>query len=128
MKFGDGGAGDEDALGVGAGVGWGELEAGVVDEVIGEGDVGGGEAFEQVAGAEGEAEPEAFGAGPGEEGAAGEALGVGGVVEVEVADVADVLYVVEGKGDDSAAEVEQIDGVVADEAGERQVAGEGFVR
>ncbi len=79
-----------------------------------------------VAGAEGQAEPEAFGAGTGEEGAAGEALGVDGVVEVEVADVADVLDVVEKKGDDAAGEVEEVDGAVADEGGERQVAGEGF--
>ena len=62
-----------------------------------------------VAGAEGQAEPEAFGAGAGEEGAAGEALGVGGVGEVEVADVADVLDVVEEEGDDAAGEVEQVD-------------------
>ncbi len=91
-----------------------------------EGDVGGGEAFEEVAGAEGQAEPEAFGAGAGEEGAAGEAFGVDGVGEVEVADVADVLDVVEKKGDDAAAEIEEVDGAVADEAGEGQVAGEGF--
>ena len=123
---------DVDALGVGAGVGRGEMEAGVVDEVVEEGDVDGGEAFELIGlrdGAKGEAEPEAFGAGTGEEGAAGEALGVDGVVEVEVADVADVLDVVEKNGDDVAAEVEQVDAgwaAVADKAGERQVAGEGF--
>ena len=83
-----------------------------------EGDVGGGEAFEDVAGgAEGEAEPEAFGAGTGEEGAAGEAFGVDGVGEVEVADVADDLDVIQSKGDDAAGEVEEIEAAVADEAG-----------
>ena len=122
----EGGSGDVDALGVGAGIGRGEEESGVVEEVVEEGDVGGGEAFEEVAAAEGHAEPEAFGAGAGEEGAAGEAFGVDGVGEVEVADVADVLDVVEKKGDDSAFEVEKIDGAVLDEGGERQVAGEGF--
>ena len=74
-----------------------------------EGGVDGGEAFEQVAGAEGEAEPEAFAAGLGEKGAAGEALGVGGVVEVEVADVADVLMSLRSEGDDTAGEVEEVD-------------------
>jgi len=126
LEVGEGGAGDVDALGVGAGVGWGEEEACIVEDVVEERDVGGGEAFEEVAGAEGHAEPEAFGAGSGEEGAAGEALGVGGVGEIEVADVADVLDVAEEEGDDSAFEVEQMEGAVLDEAGERQIAGEGF--
>ena len=57
---------------------------------------------------------------------AGEALGAGGVGEVEVADVADVLDVAEEEGDDSAFEVEQMEGTVLDEVGERQIAGEGF--
>ena len=128
MQLGDGGAGDVDALGVGARVGRGEVESGVVDEVVGEGDIGGGEAFEDVACAEGEAEPETLGARTGEEGAAGEAFGVEGVVEVEVADVADVLYVLEEEGDNPAGEVEQVEGAfggfVENEGGEGQVAGE----
>jgi hypothetical protein len=95
VEFGDGGAGDEEALGVGPGVGRGEEEAGVVDQGVEEGAVGGGKAFEEVAGAEGEAEPEALATRAGEEGAAGEALGVDGVREVEFADVADQLDVVE---------------------------------
>ena len=41
--------------------------------------------------------------------ATGEALGVDGVVEVEVADVADVLDVIERKGDDAAGKVEEIE-------------------
>jgi hypothetical protein len=98
VELGDGGAGDVEALGVGAGVGRGEEEAGVVDQGVEEGAVGGGEAFEEVAGAEGEAEPEALAARTGEEGAAGEALGVDGVREVEVADVADGLMSLRGKG------------------------------
>jgi hypothetical protein len=85
------------------------VEAGVLDEVVDEGDVDGGQAFEEVAGAEGHAEPEAFGSGFGEEGAAAEALGIDRVVEVEVADVAYVLDVVEKKGDDAAGEVEEVD-------------------
>ena len=59
-ELSDGGTRDVDALGVGAGIGWGQEEAGIVDEVVKEGDVRGGEALEQVAGGEGEAEPEAF--------------------------------------------------------------------
>ena len=134
LEFGDGGAGDVDTLGIGAGVGRGELEAGVLDEIVSEGDVDGGEAFEEVrsmvGGAEGHAEPEAFAARLGEEGAAAEAFGIRGVVQVEVANVADVLDVVEKKRDDAAGEVQQVDGwlrgAVADEAGEGQVTGEGF--
>jgi len=79
LELGEGGAGNVDALGVGAGVGWGEEEAGVVDEVVEEGGVGGRETFEEIAGAESEAKPEAFGARAGEEGAAGESLRVDGV-------------------------------------------------
>src|SRR5438270_606932 len=67
LHLGDGCAGDVDALGVGAGVGWHEEEAGVFDEGIEQGAVGGGEAFELVAGAEGQAEPEAFAARAGQE-------------------------------------------------------------
>jgi hypothetical protein len=106
------------------------MESGVVDEGVGEGDVDGGEAFEEIAGAEGHAKPQAFAAGFGEEGAASEALGVEGVVEVEVADVADVLDVLEEEGDDAAAEVKKVDGwlrgAVLKKAGEGEIAGEGF--
>src|ERR1035437_4158265 len=94
VDVGEGGAGDVEALSVGAGVGRGEEEAGVVDEGVEQGAIGGGEAFEEVAGTDGEAEPEALAALTGEEGAAGEALGVDWVREVEVADVADELDVV----------------------------------
>lgn len=97
LEFGEGGARNVEALGVRASIGWGEVEACVPDEVVEEGEIGGGEAFEEVARAEGHAEPEAFGAGTSEEGAAGEALRVGGVGQIEVADVADVLDVVEGQ-------------------------------
>jgi hypothetical protein len=115
LEFCDGGAGDVDSLGVGASVGWGEVEAVVLDQVVGESDVDGGEAFEEVATAKGHAEPETFGARFGEEGAPGEALGVGVVVEVEFADVADVLDVVEKKRGDAAGEVEEVDCAVSDE-------------
>ena len=57
QEAGDGGSGDVEALGVGAGVGRGEEEAGVVAEGVEQGAVGGGEAFEEIAGAESEAEP-----------------------------------------------------------------------
>ena len=49
LEFGDGGARDIDALGVRAGVRWSEVQAHVLDEVVGEGDVNRGEAFELVA-------------------------------------------------------------------------------
>src|ERR1700733_8584425 len=48
LEFGEGGAGNVDALGVGASVGRGDLKAGILDEVVGEGDVDGSEAFEEV--------------------------------------------------------------------------------
>ena len=48
LELGDGGSGDVEALGIGAGVGRGEEEAGVADEGVEQGGVGGGEAFEQV--------------------------------------------------------------------------------
>jgi hypothetical protein len=114
LEGGDGGSGDEDAVGVGAGIAqseerWGrEEEAGVVDEGVEEGLVEGGEAFELVAGGEGDAEPEAFAARAGEEGSAAEALWVLGVVEVEVADVGDELDLGEGDGQDAAFEVEEL--------------------
>jgi hypothetical protein len=102
LDFGEGGAGNVEALGVGAGVGRGEEEAIVVGEGVDQRAVGGSEALEEVARLEGEAEPETFAAGTGEEGAAGEALGVDGVGEVEIADVAYGLDVVERQGDETA--------------------------
>ena len=71
----DGGAGDEDALGVGAGIGRGEQESGAIDE----GAVVGGDGFELVAVGEGEAEPESGGSGAADETAAKETLRRGGV-------------------------------------------------
>jgi hypothetical protein len=124
LEIGEGGAGNVEALGVGAGVGRGEEEAVVVGECVEEGAVGGGESLQEVSGAEDEAKPEAFGAGAGEKGATGEALGVDGIGEVEVADVADGLDVVERQGDEAAGEVEQIDRVMAHKGGLRQVSGE----
>jgi hypothetical protein len=131
LERSDGGTRDEDALGVGANVGRGEEEPGVVDEVVEEGGVDGGEAFEEfrgavVGGGKGNAEPEAFGAGAGEEGTTGQAFGIEGVGEVEIANVADESNVVERDGDDAAVEVEELDGGVADEGGEGEVAGEDF--
>jgi hypothetical protein len=64
------------SLGVGPRVRWGKVQTGVVDQVIEEGDVGGGEAFEEVATAKGDAQPEPFGTGTREKCAADEALGV----------------------------------------------------
>jgi len=125
VEVGEGGAGNVEALGVGAGVGWGEEEAGVVDQGVDERAVGWGEAFKEVSGAEGEAEPEAFGTGTREEYAADEALGVDGIREVEVADVADGLDIGEGQGEDAAAEVEQVEGVIANEGGCGEIAGKG---
>ena len=81
--------------------------------------------------AEGKAQPEALGARTGEEGVAGEALGVGWVVEVEVANVADVLDLGEWDGGDAAGEIEEVDDTVsvrgagADEAGQGEIAREG---
>ncbi len=124
LEFGDGCSGDVDALRVGASVRRGEEEAVVFGEGIEERPVGGCEAFEEIAGAEGKAEPEALGAGTGEEGPAGEALGVDGVGEVEVADVADGLDVVDWQGDNATREIEEADRTIAREGGLGQVAGE----
>ena len=57
VKLREGGARDVEALGVGTGVGRREKEAGVVGQGVEQGEVGWGEAFEEVAGAEDEAEP-----------------------------------------------------------------------
>jgi hypothetical protein len=126
LEFNEGGAGDVDTLGVGAGVGWGEMEADVIDQVVEESDVRGGEAFQEVSGAKGHAEPEALGARTGEEGTSGKAFGVDGVVEIEVADIAYVFDVVEKKGNDSSGQVEEVDRAITDEGGEGQVTRESF--
>jgi hypothetical protein len=130
LKLRDGRAGDIDALGVGADVGRGEMESGVVEDVVQQRNIDGGEALELVGfcggGAEGEAEPETFAARPSEEGSASEPFGVDCVREIEVADVADVLDLADKKRDDVAAEVEEIDGAAANEGGQREVAGEDF--
>ncbi len=114
----DGGAGDVDALGVGAGVWRGEQEAGAEEQ----GAVVGGEAFEQVAVVEGEAEPDAGGAGPSGEALVEEALGAGGVGGGvgggKVANVTDPLDLLPGDSEDLAGEVEDLQlGRVRGEAG-----------
>ena len=99
MEFGDGGSRDVDALGVGACIGRSQEEASVADEVVKQGGVDGSQAFKQVFGtvrsAEDEAQPKALGTGSSEKGAAGKPFGVERVGQIEVADVADVLYIIE---------------------------------
>ncbi len=85
-------------MGVAAGVGWGEEEAAVGEEGIEGGNIEGAKAFEDVVVEEGEAEPEAVAAGAGGEGAAEEALGVDGVVKIEISYIRDCLDVIEGYG------------------------------
>lgn len=128
LELSDGGARDEQALGVGASVWWDEKEAGVFQSSVEEREVGWGEALELVAGPKGQTDPEAFGAGPSEEGAAGQALGVDGVGEVEVADEADVLDVIEGERQDSASEVEQLHSTGVHESSAGKVSGHGIAR
>lgn len=104
------------------------MEAEILEQARDEGQVRGGEAFEQVSASEGQAQPEALGPRAGEEGAAGEALGVDGVAEVEIADVADHFYIVQGERDDAPAEVEKVEvwtcRVDADERAHGQIAGD----
>ena len=85
----DGGTGDEDAEAIAMKVGGGELDTAVED--IGE--LVGGDAFEFVAIAEGEFEPEAFDFGTAEEG-----LALGKVGLIEVADEVDGLGGRNGNG------------------------------
>ena len=108
-----------------------EEEAVIVEDAVEEGEVEGGEAFEGVAGGEGEADPEAFGAGASEEGAAEEVFGVKAVGEVEVADKGDGPDLIERYGVEAAGEVEEIDqrwGCGGDKAGCGEVARVKFVR
>ena len=115
---------DVHALSIGSGVGRGEVQAGIGDKVFEQCDIGWGKTFEKIAGTKRHAKPEAFGAGPREEGAAGEALGVGGVGQIEVADVADVLYIGGIKHDDSPAKVQQVDSAAAHKRRQGEVARE----
>jgi hypothetical protein len=128
LEIGEGGSGDVDALGVGADVRWGEVEAEVVDEVVEQDLVGGGETFDLVSGAEGEPDPEAFGAGPGEEGTAGEALGVDGVGQIEVPHVADEFDIREGNGENATGEVQEMDGAMGDKGGDREISGQDIAK
>jgi hypothetical protein len=123
LELCDGGAGDVEALCIGTGIGRGEKESIVVDERVEKGPIGGRETFEDVSAAEGDADPEALGSWASKKGLAGQAFGVGGVGEVEVANIADQLDVVEGKGDDSSAKVEKVDGRLMDEASVGKVSG-----
>jgi hypothetical protein len=95
LKLGERSTGDVEALGVGAGVWRGKKEAVVVGEGIEEGAVRRGQTLHEIACTERETQPKALRARTGEEGAAGEALRVDGIGEVEIADVANNLDVVE---------------------------------
>jgi hypothetical protein len=108
LKFGERGSGNIDALGVGAGVRRSQVKAGIVDQVVGEGGVDRGKAFQQISGAKSEAEPQAFRARLSQKRATDEALGINGVIQVIVANVAYVLDVIDKKRDDAAAQVEEL--------------------
>jgi hypothetical protein len=112
----EGEAGNEEAEGIGAGVGWGEEEAAVVEEGVGEGEVEGGEAFEDFAIAEGEAEPDAVAAGAGGEGQAADALGINFVTQVEIPDVRYALERADRKGSQAAVWLEEGELTVVQEA------------
>lgn len=102
----DGLARDIDTLGVGAGVRRGEQQARAADQ----GEIVGGEAFELVAVGEGEAEPEAGGAGTDGKTLVEEPLGVGLVAGIggEVADITDPLDLVPGNAEELAGGVEDL--------------------
>ena len=123
----EGRARDKEAESVGARVGWGEEETVVVEERVGEGEVEGGEAFEEFVVLEGEAEPDAVAAGAGLEGHAADALGICLVVEVEVANVCNSLEGFEGEGSEAAVRLHEGDLAVAQEAGLGKVSPGEFV-
>jgi hypothetical protein len=130
LEFVDGGSRDVNSLGVGAGVGRGQKEPSICDEIVQKGDVDWGQALELVLGAicsaKSQTEPEAFGAGASEEGASDEPFGVERVRQIEVADVADVFYIAESKSDNPPTEIKEIDGLVVDKSRSRQITGKGF--
>jgi len=104
---------DIDALRVGADVGGNEEESGVVENIVEQGDIEWGQALKLlrlVGGGglalEGEPQPETLGTGTGEEGAAGKSLRVHGIVEIEVANVADVFDFGQGNLKDTAGEIQ----------------------
>jgi len=105
LELGDGGAGDEDALGVGAGVGRGYEETCAFNE----GAVVGGEAFELFAVVEGHAQPDAGVAGFGGEAAAQKALRVGAFAGRELADGADPFDLIPADSVDFAGGVQELE-------------------
>src|ERR1700691_4436163 len=110
------GAGDEDALRVGALVGR------VDQESFGRGlsEVGGHEGFEDFAVFEAQADPQAFGSRTRGEGLAGERFGVAEFAyEINALDLAQV------HGDDRAGSIQQFEFALVDELRRRDVAGDG---
>ena len=115
-----------DTLRVGSCIGRGEMEARVVHHVVEKGNIGRSKPFKDVSAPKSHPQPKSFGARTGKERAPGKALRVHRIVEVEVANVADVLDVIENKRDDPSGEVEEIDRPVAYEGRERQIPGKCF--
>ena len=102
------------------------MEARVVHHVVENGNIGRSKPFKDVSAPKSHPQPKSFGARTGKERAPGKALRVHRIVEVEVANVADVLDVIENKRDDPSGEVEEIDRPVAYEGRERQIPGKCF--
>jgi hypothetical protein len=102
----EGGAGDEDPLGVGALVGWVYKVA--FRQILGQ--VRGHQAFEDFVVFEAEADPEAFGAGAGGEGLAGQGFGVS-----ELADEIDAFDLAEVHGNYVAGGIEEFEFAFGDE-------------
>jgi hypothetical protein len=115
-----------DPLSVRSGIRRGEMEARIVDHIIQERNIGRSQPFKNVSAAKGHAQPQALGPRTGKEGPPGKAFRVHRIVQVEVADVTDMLDVVEKKRDDPSRQVEKLNPPVADEGRERQVPGKCF--
>lgn len=123
LKLRDGGGRDPDALGVGANVGRGEKEplAGNEAEVVG------GESLDSVSVGEAEPDEQALGAGASGKGLANQALRVGGLAGIEVANVANPLEVGGWKLDGFAVESQKFYRALLEKAGWRQVSGDPFL-
>jgi hypothetical protein len=97
------------------------MQARIVDQVVKDRNISRAQPFKNVPTAKGHTQPQSFRPRTGKERAAGKAFRVDRIVHVEVPHIADMLDVIEKKGDDSARKVKQVDPVIAHEGRQGQV-------
>jgi hypothetical protein len=102
------------------------MKAHILDHVIKQGNIGRRKPLQDVSSAKRHPQPKALRPRAGKEVAPAKPFRVRRIVQIKVADIADMLNIIEKKGDNSPVKVEQLNPAAAHKRRERQVPGKCF--